>query len=103
MYYAMLEKILVVDGNILIKSVGMFDFGRLHKIFSRRIEFVDSIKKLKEIEFIASDNVADTIPDELIKVRSGVKKSVSDEIGMNEEIKGSKSAENPVKRDFLTV
>lgn len=46
----MLEKIYVVEPNFLVKNtVGMFDFGRLHKLFSRRLVYVDNLYDLSKI------------------------------------------------------
>lgn len=40
-YYALLEKIYVVEAGFLLKNAGMFEFGRLYKLYSRRLHFVE--------------------------------------------------------------
>lgn len=40
-YYALLEKMYVVESSFLIRNAGAFEFGRLYKLYSRRIVFVE--------------------------------------------------------------
>lgn len=54
----MLDKIYVVEPNFLVKNtVGVFDFGRLHKLFTKRINYVDNLYELAKIEEISKSNV----------------------------------------------
>lgn len=40
-YYALLDKIYVVEPNFLLRNAGVFEFGRLYKLYSRRLCFVE--------------------------------------------------------------
>lgn len=40
-YYAMLDKIYVVESSFLLRSAGVFEFGRLYKLYNRRLVFVE--------------------------------------------------------------
>ena len=39
-YYALLDKIYVVESSFLLRNAGMFEFGRLYKLYSRRLVYV---------------------------------------------------------------
>ena len=46
----MLDKIYVVEPNFFVKNaVGIFDFGRLHKMFSKRISYIDNLYELAKV------------------------------------------------------
>jgi len=46
----MLEKIYVVEPNFLVKNtIGIFDFGRLHKMFTKRLFYIDNLNELSKI------------------------------------------------------
>lgn len=41
-YYAMLDKIYTVEATYFLrKTAGLFDFGRLYKLFERKLENVE--------------------------------------------------------------
>lgn len=40
-YYALLDKIYVVESSFFLRNAGMFEFGRLYKLYSRRLFFVE--------------------------------------------------------------
>lgn len=40
LYYVLLDKIYVVSGNIFIKAAGLLSFGRLYKLYAKRIIYV---------------------------------------------------------------
>jgi hypothetical protein len=41
LYYALLDKIYVVDGDFFVKNSGILSFGRLYKLYARRIVYVE--------------------------------------------------------------
>jgi hypothetical protein len=41
LYYALLDKIYVVDGDFFIRTAGMLSFGRLYKLYSKRIVYIE--------------------------------------------------------------
>jgi hypothetical protein len=46
----MLDKIYMVEPNFLVKNtVGILDFGRLHKLFSKRIAYIDNLYELGKL------------------------------------------------------
>ena len=41
-YYAMLDRIYTVEATFFLrKSAGLFDFGRLYKLFERKVENIE--------------------------------------------------------------
>lgn len=40
-YYALLDKIYVVESSFLLRNTGVFEFGRLYKLYSRHLVFVE--------------------------------------------------------------
>jgi hypothetical protein len=48
MYYSKLEKIYIVNPSLSVKSLDWIVFGRLNKLFSRRLEFVNSLEDLSK-------------------------------------------------------
>ncbi len=62
-YYALLDKIYVVEPNFLVKNtVGILDFGRLHKIFTKRLLYVDNLYELGKMEDVSKSKVLDELP-----------------------------------------
>ena len=43
----------------------MFDFGRLHKMFSKRLIYVDNLYELGKIQEIQNSKVLDSLPSVL--------------------------------------
>ena len=43
MYYSKLDKIFVVNPSLSVKSLDWIVFGRLNKLFSKRLEFVEQL------------------------------------------------------------
>lgn len=41
-YYAMLDRLAIIESSFAIRNTaGFFDFGRLYKLYTRKIEYVD--------------------------------------------------------------
>ena len=51
MYYSKLERIYVVSPSLSVKSLDWIVFGRLNKLFSRRLEFVNALEDLAKYKF----------------------------------------------------
>jgi len=113
----MLDTIYVVEPNFLLKNiVGVFDFGRLHKLFSKRIVYVDNLYELGKVEDIAKSKVLEELPtvlkqqkaikDEKKALKNGALQNIENKGQHKKEEEGSGTV--PVlkavqKIDFLTI
>lgn len=56
----------MVEPNFLVKNtVGILDFGRLHKLFSKRIVYIDNLYELGKLEEINKSQVLEQLPKQL--------------------------------------
>lgn len=49
-YYALLDKFYVVETNFLAKNLDLFEFGRLNKLFNRRLVHIEKFKEFSDID-----------------------------------------------------
>lgn len=68
MYYAKLDRIYVVSPSLSVKSLDWIVFGRLNKLFSRRLEFVNTLDDLTKYKFPKKFN--DSLPQEILSFRN---------------------------------
>ena len=64
-YYAMLDKIYTIEAGFFVrKSAGMFDFGRLQKLFDRKLEHIEKYLVHKQTERVRLSAGSDEVqPD----------------------------------------
>lgn len=68
MYYSKLEKIYIVSPSLSVKSLDWIVFGRLNKLFSKRLEFVASLEDLAKYNLPKKFN--DILPQEILSFSS---------------------------------
>ena len=71
-YYALLDKFYVVESTFFLRNANLFEFGRLNKLFNRRIVHIEkyiiiifSLKEFCTIDEVKKNQIVDTIPDVL--------------------------------------
>lgn len=82
-YYSKLDKIYVVSPSLSVKSLDWIVFGRLNKMFSKRLEYINRLEELPSFKMKKKMN--ELLPPELVSLSP-----------VNETIEMTKSQPPPV-------